>query len=362
MKKIFFLLTLILFSISSFAQEGVKFETGTFKEALTKAKNNKKGPKIVFMDCYTSWCGPCKHMANVVFPTKEAGDYFNKNFVNFKCDMEKGEGVEIAKKFNVKAYPTFLILDADGNEIGRLLGSGELKGFIESVEKAKNPENNVANQLKKYNSTKEIEDAYKYLSSLQDLYMEEEITKFFNENLDSLKEMRFDSKTWNYLAPAISLKNTKILNDVLDNKFSYDYYNSKGAVDKALLNAYTKGLDSYLRGKLTLTENELNKACDALNLMTQDNYYDFVLIEASKALQKNDIKGINSAFNARMILYSCSLNDANSALNTYTSIKAVSDSDKAKFIKDYKGRTINSLLKNADRLEGIYKAQDEVKK
>lgn len=138
MKKIFTLTLAALFSfmVCANAQDGIKWETGTLSEILDKAKNNENTPDIVFLDCYTSWCGPCKYMAENVFTTKEAGDYFNSKFVNFKMDMENGEGVAVAKKYNVRAYPTFLILDSNGNEIGRIVGGGKLEDFIKKVEKA----------------------------------------------------------------------------------------------------------------------------------------------------------------------------------------------------------------------------------
>ena len=51
--------------------------------------------------------------------------------------MERGEGIEIRKNYKIKAYPTFLILDEKGNEIGRVVGGNEINTFIEKVEKAK---------------------------------------------------------------------------------------------------------------------------------------------------------------------------------------------------------------------------------
>ena len=87
MKRIIMLLFVVMsLGITANAQEGVKFEELTFKEALAKAKAENK---LVFMDCYTSWCAPCKRMLNTVFVTKEAGDFFNPRFVSVKYDMEK---------------------------------------------------------------------------------------------------------------------------------------------------------------------------------------------------------------------------------------------------------------------------------
>ena len=101
MKTIYLLITCILIQWGAFAQEGVNFRNLTFNEALAQAKAEKK---MVFMDCYTSWCGPCKEMTNKVFPQKAAGDYFNPRFVCVKYDMEKGEGKELANKFEAVSY------------------------------------------------------------------------------------------------------------------------------------------------------------------------------------------------------------------------------------------------------------------
>ena len=83
MKRI--LLVLIgscMLAVASFAQ-GVKFETGTWEEMLNKAKTESK---LVFVDVYTQWCGPCKHVATNVFPQEKLGEVYNKQFINFQID------------------------------------------------------------------------------------------------------------------------------------------------------------------------------------------------------------------------------------------------------------------------------------
>ncbi|MDE6685622.1 MAG: thioredoxin family protein [Duncaniella sp.] len=86
-------------------------EGSTLQDAIDKAA---KENKMVFLDCYTSWCGPCKMMSESVFPTKEVGDYMNPKFVSIKIDMEKGEGPELAKRVEISAYPTFILFDKNG--------------------------------------------------------------------------------------------------------------------------------------------------------------------------------------------------------------------------------------------------------
>ncbi|MEY3443377.1 MAG: hypothetical protein RLZZ519_1658 [Bacteroidota bacterium] len=90
------------------AASEIQFEQSAFTEVLAKAKSENK---LVFLDAYTSWCGPCKWMAKNAFTDPETAAFFNTNFVNVTVDMEKGEGVDIAKQYGVTAYPTLLFLD-----------------------------------------------------------------------------------------------------------------------------------------------------------------------------------------------------------------------------------------------------------
>lgn len=97
---------------------GMAFFHGSFDEALADARQRGKN---VFLDVYTDWCGPCIVMQETVFPLPEVGEYFNARFVNYKLDAEDESvgGPEIAARYEVRAYPTYLILDSRGAEIGR---------------------------------------------------------------------------------------------------------------------------------------------------------------------------------------------------------------------------------------------------
>jgi len=129
MKKIV-LLFLIAFSASLYAQEtGISFSKDSLlSDALARSK--KEG-KLVFIDCYTTWCGPCKRLAKDVFPQKAVGDFYNSHFINLSFDMEKGEGIKIGKKYGVQAFPTLLFLNAEGETVHVELGSLPAEAFIE---------------------------------------------------------------------------------------------------------------------------------------------------------------------------------------------------------------------------------------
>ncbi|RQO34166.1 hypothetical protein DBR39_21670 [Chryseobacterium sp. KBW03] len=102
---------LILLGISFNAQStGINFKKIDLEAAKKiAAKENK----LIFIDLYTTWCGPCKLMAKKTFTDPQIGEMFNKNFVNLAIDAEK-EGVNLAKEFKVVNYPSFLFLDPKG--------------------------------------------------------------------------------------------------------------------------------------------------------------------------------------------------------------------------------------------------------
>lgn len=128
----------VFFSVILFAQESIQFQDIPFKDLIAKAK---KENKIVFLDAYASWCGPCKLMEKNVFTKKSVGDYYNANFVNARFDMEKGEGREIATKYGVRSYPTYLFLNGDGELISQNLGYMEESVFLAMAQDINSPNN-----------------------------------------------------------------------------------------------------------------------------------------------------------------------------------------------------------------------------
>lgn len=123
------------------AESGITFFNGTFGDALNKAQAEKK---MLFLDCFTTWCGPCKWMAAHVFTNDTVAAFFNKNFVCIASDMEKGEGLGLAKKFGVKNYPTYIWMDATGKQIQRSVGSTDAANFLAIAGNAMDPKKNLA--------------------------------------------------------------------------------------------------------------------------------------------------------------------------------------------------------------------------
>ncbi len=107
---------------------GIVFIEEDWSRALAEAKKQKK---LIFLDAYASWCGPCKLLKKKTFTDKEASEFFNRNFINVSVDMEKGEGLHLAETYEVYAVPTLIIADMDGNRVAYTKGFISPKELIE---------------------------------------------------------------------------------------------------------------------------------------------------------------------------------------------------------------------------------------
>ena len=114
-------------------ETGITFAHIDFKaaKALAKAEN-----KLIFIDAYTTWCGPCKLMSKTVFKEKAVGDYYNEHFVSLKVDMETAEGLFLGKRYNVTGYPTFIYIKPDGTLIKKTMGATNSGTFISYAKSA----------------------------------------------------------------------------------------------------------------------------------------------------------------------------------------------------------------------------------
>lgn len=63
-------------------------------------------------------------------PDQQVGEYFNRKFISIKIDAESAEGKPLARRYEVKAYPTLLIADASGEEIVSAEGGMDAAQFL----------------------------------------------------------------------------------------------------------------------------------------------------------------------------------------------------------------------------------------
>ena len=233
------ILCLIVCSLSRLeAQEqGVQFQELTFQEALNKAKAENK---LVFVDCYTSWCGPCKYMLNNVFVLPEVGEFFNEHFVNVKYDMEQGEGRYLNGRFHVRSYPTFLMIRPDGTVQHRIVGSRKTENFMECVKRGAEERTSRYYLEKLYKEGKlGAEQRTLYRKSLEDAGDWDEVKALTGEEFKRLSDQeKCLPKNWYlYDQDEVGPQDERFAY-VLAHKADFDKQIGKKVVDKRLYDNY----------------------------------------------------------------------------------------------------------------------------
>lgn len=224
MKKIFSMLVVMALCINLMAQ-GMNFSEDNWETILAKAKAENK---IVFVDAYAVWCGPCKWMDANVFIDEKVGDFYNANFINAKIDMEKGEGPEIAKTYKIQAYPTFLFINGDGELVHKGTGGRPADKFIALGEAASDPTMQLLSLEQQYNKGERSgEFMTRYAAALQDGGMN--VAKVSDEYLSSLDS--YDDKgVMTFIYETTSLSTQKGFEIMANN---LDAYSKEFGKDKA---------------------------------------------------------------------------------------------------------------------------------
>ncbi len=107
----------VLGAVSCRYEEKSVWFNGDFESARTEAATRGT---LVMLEFYTDWCSWCRRLESDTFSDQEVRQEL-EGMVAMKLDAEK-EGLKLARKFGVDSYPTMVFLDADGNEMERILG------------------------------------------------------------------------------------------------------------------------------------------------------------------------------------------------------------------------------------------------
>jgi thioredoxin-related protein len=238
MKKILLSIALLV-AITTLNAQGIIFFQGTFDEAIAKAKAENK---IIFMDAYAEWCGPCKRMAATVFVDEKVGKYMNDNFINLKTDMEKGEGVSLQRRFDVSAYPTLLFINGEGKLVQKSVGALPVDGFLSTAKQALSKLDNIKDLEKNYNEGKRDADlVYQYVRALN--RSGKPSLKVVNDYL--LKANFSEATTQKIIFEGTTQSDSKVFDLLIKNKaaivglYSEQQFNDKieSAIERTLDNA-----------------------------------------------------------------------------------------------------------------------------
>jgi thioredoxin-related protein len=211
-KNILLVVSISLLSFLSQAQ-GIEFFQGTWKDAMAKAKAEDK---LLFVDAYAKWCGPCKAMAKNVFTQAKVGDYFNANFINLKLDMEEVDGVTFGHKYPVKAYPTLMFLDGDGKLVKNVTGGQQADGLIAIGADAIKKIDKSGQFEEKYNAgDRDFDLVYNYVKALNGA--SKPSLKISNDYLNSNPAITEDQRLKFVLEAAVD-SDSKLFDQVIANK------------------------------------------------------------------------------------------------------------------------------------------------
>lgn len=301
MKKNILFLFLVI-STALFSQDGIKFGKQSFAKTLEQAK---KENKLIFLDAFASWCGPCKLLDKNVFPKKEVGDYFNANFLNLHIDMEKGEGIEIAKKYSIYSYPTLLFIDGDGKVVYKAAGYMSPQELISIAKEAVNPENTLENKIAKFEAGEKdpeflmglIKNTYATDFSLA----QKVATRYFQTRKDA---------TYSKEEAGMLLFFTKTIDDDLYKIFTAKKAELSTQIPESYLAEYDKQL------KLNTV---LQKSFDANNQSINESTF---LTEGTKIYGEKEAKQLLNKINMDLFFNQKKYDDyAKSALNYYQNPK-----------------------------------------
>ncbi len=129
MKKILVtLMVLIGWAVTAEAQ--VRFtDAGTDAVRREAMAQNK----LVLIDLYATWCGPCKMMEREVFSQPAVGEFIHARFVPAKYDIDKPTGRALAEEYGVRSIPTYLVFNTEGELLGKLVGAMPAEELIEAL-------------------------------------------------------------------------------------------------------------------------------------------------------------------------------------------------------------------------------------
>ncbi|PPZ91679.1 thiol:disulfide interchange protein [Cloacibacterium normanense] len=301
MKKIILFLFLVISTVL-FSQDGIKFGKQSFAKTLEQAK---KENKLIFLDAFASWCGPCKLLDKNVFPKKEVGDYFNANFLNLHIDMEKGEGIEIAKKYSIYSYPTLLFIDGDGKVVYKAAGYMSPQELISIAKEAVNPENTLENKIAKFEAGEKEPEFLKGLiknTYATDFSLAQKVaTRYFQTRTDA---------TYSKEEAGMLLFFTKTIDDDLYKIFTAKKAELSTQIPESYLAEYDKQL------KLNTV---LQKSFDANNQSINEPIF---LAEGTKIYGEKEAKQLLNKINMDLFFTQKKYEDyAKSALNYYQNPK-----------------------------------------
>ena len=254
--KITILTLFLLFaSYTGFNQNrSIAFIDTSWSEILARAKTQNK---MIFLDAYAVWCGPCKWMASNMFTNDTIADYYNKTFICTHLDMEKGEGIQLAKVYQVKAYPTLLFISPAGEVVHKRVGAPQkVQDYLDMGVIALTPGEGFSACEKKFQAgDRDPQFVMKYLGRLKDAYMpvDEPLKQYFSTQKEAELLSRIN---WEIIFKYVTNADSPEFDYLVKHQQDYGKLYTKDSVNSKIYNVYLQSLIAIKRSRtLNLEEN-----------------------------------------------------------------------------------------------------------
>lgn len=240
----------------------IEFETKPWKQNLKKAQ---KVDKLIFLDCYTQWCGFCKALDKYIFTMDNIADFYNANYVNVHMDMEKGIGPELCKKYGVRAFPTLLIVDSKGNLIDSHVGFISAQELIDFGTRAKSSKTNYAGMKERYdNGERDITFLKDFINVLKGSTQSALCNEIIKNDIETLPDKQFyTTSTWKLLKENSGYIMNLMQTRIVDNRQRFDAIAGAQQVDSLIdvtFLGYVKNIQSAASsGRMNIEKAQMTR-------------------------------------------------------------------------------------------------------
>lgn len=377
--------------------KGIQFHENENWESILQLA--QKENKMIFMDCYTSWCGPCRALSQEIFPQEKVGDFFNPRFINVKYDMEKGDGKMLYAKYkkNIIGFPTLLLLDKDGNVLQQMAGFQKADELIEGIRKASEGRDLFTLRKEYQEGKRDLPFMKEYLESLNAAFLKDTIAQVTRECIEAMEPQELDKdEVWNLYGAYVTDVRSKAFEYLVKNIYRYHHklHRDRYTMEHQLSNACEKELRNLLDIEFDKEQTPLPLSTDTLFMQQIINYMDKAgLPQINRSRAKLFIhkllltKQYDRAWDIIMLCKEMNLNGFYSpAIHTYINYLMSVTSDKKQLkaflqiLEGYRNQTagndfnyhmyrtmsiLQSKLGNkkaAEELTKIYEREDEAKR
>lgn len=257
----------LLCSVKGNAQKekaaGIDF-MNSYTEALSCMGKGKSAKKLLFVYCSQENNPACSKMGNLVLKTKQVSDFISQNFVSLQVDAGKEENEEFIKRHSVAVYPSYLVLDRDGNEIGCFCGFYEPADFLKKMRFAMDESNSVKAKLRAFEQDRTTANGRECMEAYYQSGRISEMVDFVERYFYAYTpEERYSTEMWKYVAPALMNPTSKVFSLFLSEKYLANKGLGKSIVDEVLSNSIRQYALWFVSGKLK------DKPVDAMSLISR---------------------------------------------------------------------------------------------